>query len=57
MKTEAGLGAEQLKALSALVTGRTSSAEYTFADIDKLIGEVNTKGAAFQQAVDVVKVG
>ena len=54
---EAGLGAEQLKALSALVTGRTSSAEYTFADIDKLIGEVNTKGAAFQQAVDVVKVG
>lgn len=57
MATEAGLGAEQLKALSALVTGRTSSAEYTFADIDKLIGEVNTKGAAFQQAVDVVKVG
>jgi len=54
---EAGLGAEQLKALSALVTGRTSSAEYTFADIDKLIAEVNTKGAAFQQAVDVVKVG
>lgn len=54
---EAGLGTEQLKALSAMVTEKLSSADYTFADVDKLIEEISKKGPAYQQALDVVKVG
>lgn len=57
MAREAGLGDEQVKALSAIVTGKSSSAEYTFADIDKLIEQLNTKGGAYEMALGTKKVG